>query len=55
MRLYDLNLLFVCFINSWMKEIMKKLGINKKATTYAARHSFSTIVKRSGASTEYIQ
>lgn len=55
MRLYDLNLLFVCFINSWMKEILKKLGVNKKATTYVARHSFSTIIKRSGASTEYIQ
>ena len=55
MRLYDLKLLFVCFINSWMKEILKKLGINKKATTYVARHSFSTIMKRSGSSTEYIQ
>ena len=34
---------------------MLKLGIDKKATTYVARHTFSTILKRSGASTEYIQ
>ena len=31
------------------------LGIKKKATTYVARHTFSTILKRSGASTEQIQ
>ncbi len=37
-----------------MKRIMKKLCINKKATTYVARHT-STVLKRSGASTEYIQ
>ena len=38
-----------------MKRILKTLGINKKATTYVARHTFSTVLKRSGASTEYIQ
>jgi len=31
------------------------LGIEKKVTTYVARHSFSTILKKSGASTEFIQ
>ena len=36
-------------------EVLKKLGIDKKATTYVARHTFSTVLKRSGASTEYIQ
>jgi site-specific recombinase XerD len=29
--------------------------IDKKGTTYVARHTFSTVLKRSGASTEYIQ
>lgn len=32
-----------------------KLGITKKITTYMARHTFSTVLKRSGASTEFIQ
>lgn len=46
---------FVKLINSWMEEIVLNLGIQKKATTYAARHTFSTVLKRSGASTEFIQ
>ena len=32
-----------------------KLGINKKGTTYVARHTFSTVLKHSGVSTEFIQ
>lgn len=55
LRQFELNLLFVAFINSWMRKIMKKLEIDKKATTYVARHTFSTVLKRSGASIEYIQ
>lgn len=55
LRQFELNLLFVAFINNWMKKIMTSLGIEKKATTYVARHTFSTVLKRSGASTEYIQ
>ena len=55
LRQYELVQLFVCFINDWMKRILKNLGIDKKATTYVARHTFSTVLKRSGASTEYIQ
>lgn len=55
LRQFELNLLFVAFINNWMKKIMVNLGIEKKATTYVARHTFSTVLKRSGASTEYIQ
>jgi integrase len=31
------------------------LGIEKKVSTYVARHTFSTIMKRSGVSTEFIQ
>ena len=55
LRQYELVQLFVRFINDWMKHILKNLGIDKKATTYVARHTFSTVLKRSGASTEYIQ
>ncbi len=33
----------------------EKLGIEKKVTTYVARHTFSTVLKRSGTSTEFIQ
>jgi integrase/recombinase XerD len=55
LRQYELIQLFVSFINEWMKRILKTLGINKKATTYVARHTFSTVLKRSGVSTEYIQ
>lgn len=55
LRQYELMQLFVHFINDWMKHILNNLGIDKKATTYVARHTFSTVLKRSGASTEYIQ
>ncbi len=36
-------------INKYMKRIALKVGINKNVTTYYARHSFATILKRSGA------
>lgn len=55
LRQYELVQNFVGFINDWMKRIFKNLGIDKKATTYVARHTFSTVMKRSGASTEFIQ
>ena len=35
-------------INKYMKRICKELGINKNVTTYFARHSFATVLKRSG-------
>lgn len=41
-------------INDHMKAIAKELGINQTVTTYAARHSFSTVLQRSGISTEFI-
>ncbi|MEI6947353.1 site-specific integrase [Paraflavisolibacter sp. H34] len=44
----------VQFTNRNMKRIGEKLGIEKTLTTYAARHSFSTVLKRSGASIEFI-
>ena len=37
-----------------MKRIGVQLGISKPVTTYTARHSFSTVLKRSGVSIEYI-
>lgn len=41
-------------INEHMKNIGNDLGINIKLTTYSARHSFATALKRSGAPTEFI-
>ena len=41
-------------INDNIKKIAKELGIEKTVTTYTARHSFSTVLKRSGVSTEFI-
>ena len=37
-----------------MKRIAKNLQINKEVTTYFARHSFATVLRNSGASTEFI-
>jgi integrase/recombinase XerD len=42
-------------INDAMAEIAYELKIEKKITTIVTRHSFSTQLKRSGVSTEYIQ
>ncbi len=55
LRRFELIQLFVRSINDWMNRISQKLGLSRNATTYVARHSFSTILKRAGASTEYIQ
>lgn len=41
-------------INKFMKRIGYSLGIKMPVTTYTARHSFATVLKRSGASTEFI-
>ncbi|MEJ7739614.1 MAG: site-specific integrase [Chitinophagaceae bacterium] len=41
-------------INDRMKSIARQLGITNDVTTYAARHSFATVLQRSGASTEFI-
>ena len=42
-------------INKYMKQIADDLQLDKKITTYTARHTFSTVLKRSGASVEFIQ
>jgi integrase len=41
-------------INKHMKQIATELGLNKEVTTYFARHSFATVLRNSGASTEFI-
>jgi len=45
---------FTKSINKQMKRIGEKLEIDMKITTYSARHSFATILKRSGAPTAFI-
>ena len=37
-----------------MKKIAKVLGINERISTYTARHSFATVLKRSGANYMFI-
>jgi len=45
---------FIWRVNKALKSIAGDLGIDKSLTTYTARHSFSTVLKRSGASIEFI-
>jgi integrase/recombinase XerD len=45
---------FIKTINKYMKLIGEEIGYDKPLTTYAARHSFATVLKRSGAPTEFI-
>lgn len=47
--------MFVASINDRMRKIKKKVGIERNITCYVARHTFSPVTKRSGASTEFIQ
>ncbi|WP_128547768.1 site-specific integrase [Larkinella soli] len=42
------------YLNKYMKRIASSLGIEKPVTTYYARHSFATVMKRSGAPIEFI-
>ncbi len=55
LRQYELIELFTQSINDWLVKIKKKLGIEKRLTTYVARHTFPTVLKRSGVSTGFIQ
>lgn len=41
-------------VNGDLKEIAKKCEINETLTTYVARHSYATVMKRNGASTAVI-
>ena len=40
---------FIHVTNDWMKQMGQNLGFDLKLTTYVARHSFATILVRSGA------
>lgn len=55
LREYELIELLTRSINDWLVKIKKKLKIEKKLTTYVGRHTFSTVLKRSSVSTEFIQ
>jgi integrase/recombinase XerD len=41
-------------INKYIKRIAKQVGIETNVSTYTARHSFATILKNAGVSTEFI-
>jgi integrase len=45
---------FTKMVNKYLKLITKDVGIEKPVTTYYARHSFATVLRRSGTSTEII-
>ena len=55
LRQYELLELFIRSINDWMEKIRLKLKIGRRVSTYVARHTFSTVMKRSGVSAEFIQ
>jgi len=41
-------------VNKYIKRIAKKVGIQENISTYSARHSFATVLKRSGINLAYI-
>lgn len=45
---------FVDLVNRNIEKVALLAGVNTKITTYTARHSFATILKRSGVSIEFI-
>lgn len=49
-RIYDV----LANVNHHLNEIGKSLGIELKITTYVARHSYATVLKRAGVSTAII-
>lgn len=46
---------FIKSMNSYIKRIAKSLGIEENVSSYSARHSWATISKNSGVSTEFIK
>ncbi len=46
---------FIKWVNKRMEAIGKELKIQQSIGTYAARHTFSTVLKRKGVSTEFIK
>ena len=49
-RIYDV----LDNVNGYLKEIGKELGVELKISSYVARHSYATVLKRSGVSTSVI-
>lgn len=47
--------LFLRLVNDWLEHIKTSLQLDRKLTTYVARHTFSTVMKNSGASIRFIQ
>lgn len=45
---------FTKMVNKYLKKIVEDLKINKPVTTYFARHSFATVLKKSGVSPLFI-
>jgi len=45
---------FTKMINKYIKLVAASVGLKKSITTYYARHSFSTVLKRSGANIQFI-
>lgn len=46
---------FIKWVNKRMYEICEELKIENKVSTYAARHTFSTVLKRKGVPTAFIK
>lgn len=46
---------FIHMVNKYMKLIRIELNINKPCNTYAARHSYATLLKNKGVPTSYIK
>lgn len=53
-RIKEKVALLVKQINKYIDDVAKACGISQRVTTYTARHSFATVLKRSGVSTSYI-
>jgi integrase len=41
-------------VNKYIKRIAKNVGIKENISTYSARHSFATVLKRSGINLSFI-
>jgi len=55
LREHEVIKLFIAFVNNWMAENAKHLALPRILTTVSSRHTFATVMKNAGASTEYIQ
>lgn len=52
---FDIANHFRSFINHGMDKVSKDLKLDRTVTNIVSRHTFSTVLKRSGASTEFIK